>query len=83
MLTIRTGRAVARIPRVGGGGTQRSGQAAFGESTETRCSITLEVVMVVFSCMLQIIKPAMITQHPWHHAYDRVVVSLYIEVVLT
>ena len=25
-----TGRAVARIPRVGGGGTQRSGQAAFG-----------------------------------------------------
>ncbi|GME82122.1 unnamed protein product [[Candida] boidinii] len=25
-----TGRAVARIPRVGGGGTHRSGQAAFG-----------------------------------------------------
>lgn len=25
-----TGRAVARIPRVGGGGTQRSGQGAFG-----------------------------------------------------
>lgn len=25
-----TGRALARIPRVGGGGTQRSGQAAFG-----------------------------------------------------
>jgi large subunit ribosomal protein L4e len=25
-----TGRAVSRIPRVGGGGTQRSGQAAFG-----------------------------------------------------
>jgi len=25
-----TGRAVARIPRVGGGGTSRSGQAAFG-----------------------------------------------------
>merc|ERR1711976_788237 len=26
----RTGRAVARIPRVGGGGTSRSGQGAFG-----------------------------------------------------
>lgn len=25
-----TGRAVARIPRVGGGGTSRSGQGAFG-----------------------------------------------------
>merc|ERR550539_671327 len=25
-----TGRAVSRIPRVGGGGTSRSGQAAFG-----------------------------------------------------
>ena len=25
-----TGRAVARIPRVGGGGTHRSGQGAFG-----------------------------------------------------
>ena len=30
-LTIRhTGRAVARIPRVSGGGTHRAGQAAFG-----------------------------------------------------
>ncbi|CEH13220.1 60s ribosomal protein l2 [Ceraceosorus bombacis] len=28
-----TGRAVARIPRVGGGGTHRSGQAAFGNMT--------------------------------------------------
>ncbi|KAJ2778990.1 60S ribosomal protein L4B [Coemansia javaensis] len=28
-----TGRAVARIPRVGGGGTRRSGQAAFGNMT--------------------------------------------------
>lgn len=27
-----TGRAVARIPRVSGGGTSRSGQAAFGNS---------------------------------------------------
>ncbi|GMH46748.1 hypothetical protein TrRE_jg3728 [Triparma retinervis] len=29
-LSWGTGRAVSRIPRVGGGGTQRSGQAAFG-----------------------------------------------------
>jgi large subunit ribosomal protein L4e len=29
MLTI-SGRAVARIPRVSGGGTHRAGQAAFG-----------------------------------------------------
>ncbi|KAJ2816954.1 60S ribosomal protein L4B, partial [Coemansia furcata] len=28
-----TGRAVARIPRVGGGGTHRAGQAAFGNMT--------------------------------------------------
>jgi large subunit ribosomal protein L4e len=29
-LTSCTGRAVARIPRVSGGGTHRAGQAAFG-----------------------------------------------------
>ena len=29
-MLIGTGRAVARIPRVRGGGTHRSGQAAFG-----------------------------------------------------
>jgi ribosomal protein L4 len=30
LLTILKGRAVARIPRVSGGGTHRAGQAAFG-----------------------------------------------------
>lgn len=30
LTTRRTGRAVARIPRVSGGGTHRAGQAAFG-----------------------------------------------------
>lgn len=30
LILIETGRAVARIPRVSGGGTHRAGQAAFG-----------------------------------------------------
>ena len=30
LIIIKTGRAVARIPRVSGGGTHRAGQAAFG-----------------------------------------------------
>jgi hypothetical protein len=30
LTTLQTGRAVARIPRVSGGGTHRAGQAAFG-----------------------------------------------------
>lgn len=35
-----TGRAVARIPRVRGGGTHRSGQGAFGNvSFEPKCSL--------------------------------------------
>jgi large subunit ribosomal protein L4e len=36
-----TGRAVARIPRVGGGGTSRSGQGAYGTSVGSFLSRTI------------------------------------------
>lgn len=34
-----TGRAVARIPRVRGGGTHRSGQGAFGNVSSSLCKV--------------------------------------------
>lgn len=38
-----TGRAVARIPRVRGGGTHRSGQAAFGNVSFTSLQLRLYI----------------------------------------
>lgn len=52
-----TGRAVARIPRVRGGGTHRSGQAAFGNVSLSEiplfyCVPRLSLTVVLYRCVL-------------------------------